>query len=246
MVSGGDEAGATPLWGPYLSERAWGTVREDYGPDGNAWGYFSTTMRGGGRSAGARTALAGLCDREQRLCLALGLWNGRDPILKERAFGLVNYEGNHGEDVKEYWWYPTRCLTTVRWVALPSAQVAFPYDDLVKVNLQRGGAEPEYGLLDTNAFGDGYWICEVAYAQVDLDDIVMRIAVTNASDAAAHLHVLPTLWFRNTWSWDLPAPAKPELRLDANRVIADHPTLGRYALAPADAPDGARTGVAVL
>ena len=233
--------------GPYLSERAWGTVREDYGSDGNAWGYFQHDHARWRAFRWSEDGLAGLCDREQRLCLALGLWNGRDPILKERAFGLVNYEGNHGEDVKEYWWY-LDALPDHSWLRwrYHYPQVAFPYDDLVKVNLQRGGAESEYELLDTNAFGDGYWICEVAYAQVDLDDIVMRIAVTNASDAAAHLHVLPTLWFRNTWSWDLPSPVKPELRLDANRVIADHPTLGRYALEPCRRPRRARTGMAVL
>ena len=121
--------------------------------------------------------LAGLCDREQRQCLALGLWNGRDPILKERAFGLVNYEGNHGEDVKEYWWY-LDALPDHSWLRwrYHYPQVVFPYGDLVTVNERRGGAEPEYELLDTSAFGGGYWICEVAYAQVDLDDIVMQPA----------------------------------------------------------------------
>jgi hypothetical protein len=237
VVKGGDAAGVTPLWGPYLSERAWATVREDYGPndDGNAWGCFQHDHARWRAFRWSEDGLAGLCDREQRLCLALGLWNGRDPILKERAFGLVNYEGNHGEDVKEYWWY-LDALPDHSWLRwrYHYPQVAFPYDDLVEVSRRRGGAEPEYELLDTGAFGGGYWICEVVYAQVDVDDIVMRIAVTNAGDAAAHLHVLPTLWFRNTWSWDLPAPAKPELRLDGNRVIADHPTLGRYALEPVD------------
>lgn len=137
------------------------------------------------------------------------------------------------------------CLTTAgSGGAATIPEAAFPYDDLVKTNLGRGGSDPEYELLDTNAFGAGYWICEVAYAQAHFDDIVMRITVTNASDTAAHLHVLPTLWFPNTWSWDLAAPAKPELRLDANRVIAEHPTLGRYALEPRDASDG--TGPAWL
>ena len=238
-MSGHYEAGATPLWGPYLSERAWATVREDYGPDGTVWGYFQHDHARWRAFRWSEDGLAGLCDREQRLCLALGLWNGRDPILKERAFGLVNYEGNHGEDVKEYWWY-LDALPDHSWLRwrYHYPQVAFPYGDLVTVNERRGGAEPEYELLDTSAFDGGYWICEVAYAQVDLDDIVMRIAVTNVSDAAANLHVLPTVWFRNTWSWDLPAPVKPELRLDADRVIADHPTLGRYALEPVGAPGG--------
>ena len=235
-MSGEGEPVASPLWGPYLSERAWATVREDYSSDGEAWLYFRREQARWRAFRWSEDGLAGLCDVQQRLCLALALWNGRDPILKERAFGLDHYEGNHGEDVKEYWWYLDALPdhTWLRW-RYHYPQVAFPYTDLVNNNKARNGWQPEYELLDTGAFDEGYWICEVTYAQADVDDLVMRIAVTNASDRVAQLHVLPTLWFRNTWSWDLPTPTKPDIRLDGQRVIAEHPTLGRYALDPVDA-----------
>jgi hypothetical protein len=230
-----------PLWGPYLSERAWGTVREDYSPNGNAWWDFPHDEARWRAFRWSEDGLAGLCDVEQRLCLALALWNGTDPILKERPFGLVNDEGNHGEDVKEYYWYVDALpdQTWLRWrYHYPHA--AFPYQRLIDENKTRrekaqGGWQPEYELLDTGVFDEGYWICEVTYAQVGVDDIVMQIAVTNQSDRQAHLHVLPTLWFRNTWSWDVPAPAKPDIRLAKHGVIAEHSTLGEYALEPVDA-----------
>jgi hypothetical protein len=222
---------AVPLWGPYLSERAWGTVREDYSADGNAWGYFPHDEARWRTFRWSEDGLAGLCDVEQRLCLALGLWNGRDPILKERAFGLVNYEGNHGEDVKEYWWY-LDALPDHSWLRwrYHYPQDAFPYNNLVAVNEARDGSQPEYELLDTSVFDHGYWICEVTYAQADVNDLIMHIAITNAGEQVERLHVLPTLWFRNTWAWDPPAPARPDLHLEQGRVVADHPTLGQYAL----------------
>ena len=152
--------------------------------------------------------LAGFCDIQQRLCLSLALWNGRDPILKERAFGLTNRQGNHGEDVKEYWWYldavPSHAWNRWRY---HYPQAAFPYQDLIDVNAARDRYQFEYELLDTGVFdGDRYWITEVVYAKAGPDDLLMAIQVTNASPEADTLHVLPTAWFRNTWSWDATEP----------------------------------------
>src|SRR4051812_11155203 len=219
----------TDLWGPYLSERAWGTVREDYSAGGTAWADFPHDQARWRAYRWSEDGLAGLCDIEQRLCLALGLWNGRDPIVKERPFGLVNDEGNHGEDVKDYWWY-LDALPDHSWLRwrYHYPQAPFPYEELVQANRSRGGADPEYELLDTGVFAGGYWIVEVTYAKAADDDLVMHVEVRNAGPERAELHVLPTLWFRNTWSWDSPTPAKPQLALQHGRVTADHPSLGRY------------------
>jgi hypothetical protein len=245
-------------WGPYLSERQWGTVREDYSPDGGAWNYLphdharSRTYRWG------EDGLAGFSDHEQRLCLALALWNGRDPILKERPFGLTGPEGNHGEDVKDYWWYldavPSHAWNRWRY---HYPQAAFPYADLVAENGRRGRHDPEYELLDTGVFEDNrYWIVEVRYAKADPTDLLMSVQVTNAGPEREVLHVLPTAWFRNTWSWH-PKAATPELaeipkapgppvgaspdRLGTGpaRVGVAHPTLGELELLAAPGPDGA-------
>jgi hypothetical protein len=206
------QAGDWYRWGPYVSERQWGTVREDYSPDGQAWDYLPHDDARSRAYRWGEDGLAGFCDIEQRLCLALALWNGHDPILKERAFGLTGEQGNHGEDVKEYWWYldavPSHAWNRWRY---HYPQRAFPYNDLVAVNGSRGRTGPEYELMDTGVFDDGrYWIVEVHYAKASPDDILMSIEVTNAGPDAATLHVLPTAWFRNTWSWELGAP-KPLL-----------------------------------
>ncbi len=213
------------LWGPYLSERQWGTVREDYSADGEAWDYLPHDHARSRAYRWSEDGLAGFSDIEQRLCLALALWNGRDPILKERIFGLAGAQGNHGEDAKEYWWYvdalPSHALNRWRY---HYPQCAFPYDDLLAENARRGKHDPEYELLDTGAFDDDrYWIVEVDYAKAGPDDLLMAVRVTNAGPEADTLHVLPTVWFRNTWSWD-EGVRPPELRAGAGtRVEIDHP-----------------------
>ena len=190
-------------WGPYLSERQWGTVREDYSLDGNAWAYFSHDEARSRAYRWGEDGLAGQCDDGQRLCLALAVWNGRDPIVKERLFGLTNAEGNHGEDVKEYYFYldnlPSHSYQ--RWLyKYPHAE--FPYDDLVATNRSRSRLEMEYELIDTGIFdADEYFDVEVEYAKAAPEDIVCRITVHNRSSRDELLHVMPTLWFRNTWSW---------------------------------------------
>jgi hypothetical protein len=229
------------LWGPYVSERQWGTVREDYSPDGEAWDYFPHDHARSRAYRWGEDGMAGFSDVEQRLCVALALWNGRDPILKERMFGLTGAQANHGEDVKEYWWYldavPSHSWNRWRY---HYPQAAFPYADLVAENGRRGKFDPEYELLDTGAFdGDRYWIVEVDYAKADPFDVLMTVRVTNAGQDAETLHVLPTAWFRNTWSWDVDAP-RPTLAADTDgSVRIDHPFLGRYELVPGPGPDGA-------
>ncbi|HKD87988.1 MAG TPA: hypothetical protein VKB62_05610, partial [Streptosporangiaceae bacterium] len=206
------QAGDWYRWGPYVSERQWGTVREDYSPDGEAWDYLPHDQARSRAYRWGEDGLAGFCDIEQRLCLGLALWNGQDPILKERPFGLTGAQGNHGEDVKDYWWYLDAVPSHVwnRWrYHYPQRQ--FPYEDLITGNAARNRQQPEYELIDAGAFDDGrYWITEVHYAKAAPDDILMTVEVTNASPDEAELHVLPTAWFRNTWSWESGAD-KPEL-----------------------------------
>ena len=189
-------------WGPYLSERQWGTVREDYSDTGDAWNYFTHDQARSRAYRWGEDGLAGISDDHQRLCFALALWNGRDPILKERAFGLANSEGNHGEDVKESYFYldstPTHSYMKYLY---KYPQAAFPYADLVTTNRARGRHEPEYELLDTGVFDDSrYFDVFVEYAKAAPDDVLIRISVCNRGPDAAPVHVLPTLWFRNTWS----------------------------------------------
>ena len=228
-------------WGPYVSERQWGTVREDYSADGNAWDHLPHDHARSRAYRWGEDSLAGFCDIEQRLCLGLALWNGRDPILKERAFGLTGPQGNHGEDVKEYWWYldavPSHAWNRWRY---HYPQGPFPYQDLIDTNARRSRYEPEYELLDTGAFdGDRYWITEVHYAKAGPDDLLMAIQVTNAGPEAETIHVLPTAWFRNTWSWG-DDEARPALRASGDRsVTIDHPFLGTLELIAATAPGGA-------
>jgi hypothetical protein len=236
------QAGEWYRWGPYVSERQWGTVREDYSADGNAWDYLPHDHARSRAYRWGEDGLAGFCDVEQRLCLSLALWNGRDPILKERAFGLTGPQGNHGEDVKEYWWYldaiPSHAWNRWRY---HYPQGAFPYQDLLDTNAHRSRYEPEYELLDTGAFNDDrYWITEVHYAKAGPDDLLMTIQVTNAGPESETLHVLPTAWFRNTWSWDDEATeARPALRASGDgSATIDHPFLGTLELIAAAGPDG--------
>ncbi|MYW63348.1 glucosidase [Streptomyces sp. SID8379] len=233
------------LWGPYLSERQWGTVREDYSPGGDAWSYFPHDHARSRAYRWGEDGLGGICDDKQRLCLAITLWNGHDPILKERAFGLTNGEGNHGEDVKEYYFYldSTPSHSYLRYL-YKYPQAAYPYDELLTVNGSRGRQEFEYELMDTGIFDeDRYFDVTVEYAKADHDDILMRITVENRGPEEAALHVLPTLWLRNTWSWQngTGADTAPRLRAvegprQVSTVRADHPELGSYDLRCADAP----------
>jgi hypothetical protein len=234
------QAGDWYLWGPYVSERQWGTVREDYSADGEAWDYLPHDHARSRAYRWGEDGLAGFCDIEQRLCLGLALWNGRDPILKERAFGLTGAEGNHGEDVKDYWWYldalPSHAWNRWRY-HYPQAQ--FPYQTLIDQNGRRSRLEPEFELLDAGVFDDGrYWIVETTYAKADPTDLLMAITVTNAGPETDILHVLPTAWFRNTWSWDA-GTHKPVIEGDGgSRARIGHPFLGPLELIAGPGPDG--------
>ncbi len=220
-------------WGPYVAERAWGTVREDYSAEGAAWDYFPHDHARSRAYRWNEDGMAAVCDSDQQLCLGLALWNGRDPILKERMFGLSGPEGNHGEDVKDYWWYldstPTHSWMTWRYYY---PQREFPYADLVAENARRGPDQPEYELIDTGVFTDDrYWSVTVNYAKAASDDILMCISVENRGPDEATIHVLPTVWFRNTWSWGRSAEEIPEFsRADARTVRGTHPGLGTWTL----------------
>jgi len=211
-------------WGPYLSERQWGTVREDYSENGDAWNYFSHDQARSRAYRWGEDGLAGICDNHQVLCFSLALWNGRDPILKERLFGLTNSEGNHGEDVKEYYFYldstPTHSYMKYLY---KYPQAPYPYDDLVETNRKRTRQELEYELLDTGVFdGDRYFDVFVEYAKAAPEDVLIRISVCNRGPEDAVLHVLPTLLFRNTWSWG-DEGTRPELRQveGENRTVVE-------------------------
>ncbi|HEX8990081.1 MAG TPA: hypothetical protein VF784_00245 [Anaerolineales bacterium] len=228
-------------WGPYLAERAWGTVREDYSADGQAWGYFPHDHARSRVYRWNEDGLAGISDRQQCLCFALALWNGRDPILKERLFGLGGPEGNHGEDVKEYYFYldstPTHSYMKMLY---KYPQGAFPYADLIETNRRRGKQDPEYELFDTGIFASNrYFDIFVEYAKASPEDVLIRLRAFNRGPEAAPLHLLPTLWFRNTWSWGwehdvIPRPALEDIssqnRSGRRTVRAEHETLGRYHL----------------
>ncbi|HSR58085.1 MAG TPA: hypothetical protein VLL57_07845 [Candidatus Binataceae bacterium] len=190
-------------WGPYLSERQWGTVREDYSPWGNCWDYFPHDHARSRVYRWGEDGLLGISDREQRLCFALALWNGRDPILKERIFGLTNPEGNHGEDVKEYYFYLDSTPSHAYMKALYKyPQREFPYARLVEENRRRGKNESEFELIDSGVFEDDrYFDVIIEYAKEAPNDILIRITAANRGPDAAPLHILPTLWFRNSWSW---------------------------------------------
>src|SRR2546421_3008300 len=200
-------------WGPYLSERQWGTVREDYSADGDAWNYFTHDQARSRAYHWGEDGLAGFSDDKQILCFAIALWNGRDPILKERLFGLTNAEGNHGEDVKECYFYLDSAPTHSYMKFLYKyPQGEFPYARLVEENRRRGKGEPEFELLDTGVFDDDrYFDVFVEYAKLDVEDILVRVRLINRGPEEATVHLLPHLWFRNTWSWDGKS-ARPQLR----------------------------------
>jgi len=238
-----ESAAAWRRWGPYLSERQWGTVREDYSDSGDAWNHLTHDQARSYAYHWGEDGMAGLCDDRQQLCVALALWNGVDPILKERLFGLTNGEGNHGEDVKEYYFYldstPThsylKCLYKY-------PQRAYPYDDLVHTNRTRRRDEFEYELLDTGVFAeDRYFDVFVEYAKASPEDILMQITVWNRGPDAAALHLLPTFWFRNTWTSN-GASARPMLKQistgsSGGVIRASHPQLGErfiYCEQPAE------------
>jgi hypothetical protein len=230
-------------WGPYLSERQWGTVREDYSRDGNAWDYFSHDQARSRAYHWGEDGLAGISDDKQLLCFSVGLWNGNDPILKERLFGLTNSESNHGEDVKEYYFYldstPTHSYMKYLY---KYPQAVFPYENLVTTSKQRGRGDMEYELLDTGVFnGDRYFDVFVEYAKQTPEDVLIQISVCNRGPERVTIHVLPTLWFRNTWTW-WPGTPKPSLKQIPGKsgyssVAASHSELGdRYLYCQGDAP----------
>ncbi|MCW2894975.1 MAG: hypothetical protein JWO75_4464 [Actinomycetia bacterium] len=237
------------MWGPYVSERQWGTVREDYSQDGDAWNYLPFDHARSRAYRWGEDGLAGFSDIHQSLCIGLALWNGRDAFLKERPFGLTGPEGNHGEDVKEHWWYtdavPSHAWNTWRY---HYPQAAFPYEGLRTESARRDRRAPEYEILDTGVFDqDRYWVTEVTYAKSDdAAELLIEVKVTNAGDDADTIHVLPTAWFRNTWSWD--DSAKPAMQIaadgtgraddSASGVDIEHPFLGPLELLAATASDG--------
>ena len=228
-------------WGPYLSERQWGTVREDYSEEGDAWNFFTHDHARSRAYRWGEDGIAGISDDKQHLCFALTLWNGKDPILKERLFGLTNSEGNHGEDVKEYYFYldstPTHSYMKYLY---KYPQAAYPYSDLVDTNRRRSRNDAEYELLDTGVFHeDRYFDVFVEYAKDGPDDILVRITAANRGPETAELHLLPTLWFRNDWApWIAEsnrASKKPNLRqieaaANTSVVAATHPVLGELVL----------------
>src|SRR5207249_3074284 len=230
-------------WGPYLSERQWGTVREDYSPGGTAWEYFPHDHARARAYRWGEDGLAGISDNHQRLCFALALWNGRDVILKERLFGLTGTQGNHGEDVKEYYFYLDNTPTHAYMKYLYKyPQRAFPYALLLEETARRDRRAREYELLDTGVFDDDrYFDVVVEYAKAAIDEMLIRIAVTNRGPEPADVHVLPTLWFRNTWTWEAGSP-RPRLRATAPGaggivIEAEHATLGRRWLVGEGAAD---------
>ena len=234
-------AGAKPWkrWGPYVSERQWGTVREDYSPGGTAWEYFPHDHARSRAYRWGEDGLAGFCDNQCRLCLSLALWNGKDPILKERLFGLTNQEGNHGEDVKELYYYldatPTQSYLKMLY---KYPQREYPYCALVEESQRRKAdtCQPEYELLDTGLFDeDRYWDVFVEYAKADAADILMRVTVHNRGPEEATLHLLPQLWFRNTWTWD--NSERPVLRAEKDGISGKHATLGQFQLYCEGAPE---------
>ena len=228
-------------WGPYLSERQWGTVREDYSEGGDAWNFFTHDHARSRAYRWGEDGIAGISDDKQRLCFALALWNGKDPILKERLFGLTNSQGNHGEDVKEYYFYldstPTHSYMKYLY---KYPQAAYPYADLVETNGRRTRNEMEYELLDTGVFNDDrYFDVFVEYAKGGAEDILVKITAFNRGPEAAELHLLPTLWFRNDWAaWITEsnrAAGKPDLRqikaaAGTSAVAAKHSLLGEFIL----------------
>ncbi|MBO9204281.1 MULTISPECIES: hypothetical protein [Niastella] len=238
LQEAGNGTAAWKKWGPYLSERQWGTVREDYSEGGDAWNYFTHDQARARTYRWGEDGLAGISNDRQNLCFALALWNGKDPILKERLFGLTNTEGNHGEDVKEYYFYldstPTHSYMKYLY---KYPQAAFPYADLVETNRHRSRREFEYELLDTGVFNeDCYFDVYVEYAKATPEEILVNIQAVNRRPHAAELHLLPTLWFRNDWAeWLVTSAPKPVISeipgtAGIHTALASHHTLGDYLL----------------
>ncbi len=230
-VEGGPISAAWRRWGPYASERAWGTVREDYSADGDAWGYLPFDHARSRAFRWSEDGLGAICDDTQHRLLGFAFWNGHDPFLKERIFGLAGPQGNHGEDAKELWWYldSTPTHSWMRW-AYVYPQAEFPYQQLIDENARRGRADDEYELFDTNVLDDGrYWDIVVDYAKAGTDDWCIRLTVRNAGPDEATLHVLPTVWFRNTWSWGLDGYT-PTVTATPGRLATDHRLYGPMVL----------------
>jgi hypothetical protein len=218
-------------WGPYVSERQWGTVREDYSSDGDAWNYFPHEHARSRAYRWGEDGIGGFCDSKQRVCLAVALWNGRDRILKERLFGLSNREGNHGEDVKELYYYldavPTYSYARMLY---KYPQEAFPYEWLVQENARRDRRQPEFEIIDTGIFDDDrYFDVDIEYAKASADDILLRLTLNNRASEAAEIHVLPQVWFRNSWSWDT-SGAKPSLERIGDHLVLKHEKLGVHTV----------------
>ncbi|HUE58682.1 MAG TPA: hypothetical protein VMO88_03795, partial [Acidimicrobiales bacterium] len=226
-------------WGPYLSERAWGTVREDYSAGGDAWSYFPFDQASSRAFRWSEDGMAGICDLDQQLCLSLALWNGKDPCLKERMFGLTSEQGNHGEDVKEYWWY-LDATPTSSWLVwrYHYPQNRYPYEDLLQENRRRSRTDPEYELLDTGIFADNrYWAVTVTWAKAAPEDLLWSIHVHNAGPDESTIDVLPTIWFRNTWAWDPGQPVPKLAREGPGSLTASHQVLGDWVLRAAGDPE---------
>src|SRR5256885_4709565 len=228
LLQSRDRSAHWKRWGPYLSERAWGTVREDYSADGLAWDYFPHDHARSRAYRWNEDGIAGISDRQQRICFSVALWNGKDPILKERLFGLTGNEGNHGEDVKEVYHYldstPTHSYMKFLY-RYPQGE--FPYADLVNENRRRSRFDPEYELIDTGIFDDDrYFDVFIEYAKADIDDVLIRITVANRGPDAASINVLPTIWLRNDWTWFGIEPTGTISAIDNNALLIDHPKPG--------------------
>jgi hypothetical protein len=231
LAEANERRAAWRKWGPYVSERQWGTVREDYSADGDAWNYFPHDHARSRAYRWGEDGIGGFCDAKQQLCMAVALWNGKDPILKERMFGLSNREGNHGEDVKELYYYLDAVPTySYAGMLYKYPQAAFPYDLLVQENARRDRRQPEFEIIDTGIFdADRYFDVDIEYAKADAEDILLRVTVTNRGPEEAAIHVLPQVWFRNTWSW-FTDKAKPSLERAGDDVVAAHEMLGAYTI----------------
>jgi len=227
-------------WGPYVSERQWGTVREDYSADGDAWSYFPHDHAPSRAYRWGEDGIGGFCDSKQRLCIAVALWNGKDPILKERMFGLSNRQGNHGEDVKELYYYLDAAPTySYARMLYKYPQAEFPYGRLLQENAQRSKQQPEFEIIDTGIFDDNrYFDVDIEYAKAGAEDILLRLTVNNRGPEEAVIHVLPQVWFRNTWSWFTDG-RRPSLERVGNDVVVNHQKLGAYAI-QFDNPDEIR------
>ena len=219
-------------WGPYLTDRQWGTVREDYSPHGNAWEYVTHDMARSKAYRWGEEGIGGISDDQQLLCFALAFWNTKDPILKERYFGLTGNEGNHGEDVKELYYYldstPTHSYMKMLY-KYPHTE--YPYSWLVNENRHRGKADAEFEILDTGIFNDDrYFDVFIEYAKADVEDVLIKITVHNRSKEDADLHVLPTLWFRNTWSWGESEYRPALMSSNTGDVLVQHKNLPAFTL----------------